>query len=279
MTRTLSTILILGVVLLTFVQLAWTQGTSGLPSVAVLAFKGDSSITPAQLDFITGKFTSELIATGAFRVLDRSRMDVILQEQGFQSSGACDSGECQVQIGQLLGVDNLVAGSMVRFGREFAFRIDYVDVGSGQIVNTVELAEKGALEDVYKTMSAQGARELARVVRGKDPTEQAKQTEQARNALPLQNEAKKQGLSWQRKTALALWTAGLAGVGGGVYFNQRMISAGDDYDAVFAQTNPSLSDANNAYQDLQDARTARNASYGVAAGSVVLGALLWIWGK
>ena len=74
------------------------------PSIAVLTFKGDNIVTPEQLAFITTKFASELISSGAFTVLDRNRMDAILAEQGFQQSGTCNSTDCNVQVGQLLGV-------------------------------------------------------------------------------------------------------------------------------------------------------------------------------
>lgn len=246
--------------------LAYSQNT---PSIAVLTFKGDQNVSPQQLEFITGKFTSELVASGAFKVLDRSRMDVILAEQGFQQSGACNGTECQMQIGQLLGVDNLVAGNMVRFGKEYAFHLEYIDVGTGQIQKTVELSERGELEDVYKTVCSKGAEQLVIAVRGEQKQEQAKQ------ALPKKNESRP--LSTKRKLALGLWGTGLAGAGTGIYFNQQMVAAGDDYDAAISGASPSKVRAESAYDDLQSATTGRKVSYGVSIGSVVLGSILWFW--
>jgi TolB-like protein len=135
-------------------------------NIAVIPFVGDSNVTPEQLSFITGKFAAELLKTGAFTVLDRGKMDFLLREQGFQQSGACNSSECKVQMGQLLGVDNIVAGNIVKFGPEYAFHIEFIDVTSGQIVNTVEISKSGDLFQVYKSICSQGANKLVEAVLG-----------------------------------------------------------------------------------------------------------------
>ena len=138
----------------------------GSHMIAVLPFVGDQSVTPEQLNFITGKFAGELISTGAFTVLDRGKMDFILKEQGFQQTGVCNSSECKVQIGQLLGVDFLVAGNMVKFGPEYAFRLEYIDVSTGQLVKSVDISRKGDLYEVYKEICHEGAMKLAQNVQG-----------------------------------------------------------------------------------------------------------------
>lgn len=114
------------------------------PQLAVIDFTGDANSTAEQLDFITGELASELVKTNAFVVLERGRMDAILQEQGFQQSGACNSSDCRVQVGQMLGVDKLVAGSLVRFGPQYAFRIEYLDVATGRILQTISLEKRAS---------------------------------------------------------------------------------------------------------------------------------------
>ena len=58
---------------------------------------------------LTGKLCSELLSSGKFTLVERERMDAILKEQGFQTTG-CSSNECVVQIGHILNVQNMVAG-------------------------------------------------------------------------------------------------------------------------------------------------------------------------
>ena len=131
------------------------------PNVAVIDFTGDTTVSADQLKFIAGTFIADLIGTQKFAVLDRGKMNFILNEQGFEQSGACNTSTCKMKMGQLLGVEYLIAGSLVRFGHEYAFSLEYVNVGSGQIEKTVQLAQKGELEGVYKDLCMQAARKLA----------------------------------------------------------------------------------------------------------------------
>jgi len=256
----------------------YAQSTPKLPNVAVMDFTGDNTVSADQLKFMTGKFMGELIATNQFTVLDRGKMDYILKEQGFQQSGACNSSECKVQMGQLLGVDYLVAGNLVKFGPEYAFHIEYIDVATGQVRKTVELTQKGDLYEVYKELCSEGARRLAiassPMVQPKPidlaPAEPSVARPTPIEALPV---APAKPLSTKRKVALALWGTSLVGVGTGAYFNSKGTSYQDDYNTAYAANNYTQTKA--AYNKIQDAKTARNASYGISIGTFLLGAVLW----
>ena len=85
--------------------LSFAQGQN----VAVINFEA-LGMAPAEAAALTERFRSELFQTKAFTVLERDRMDAVLQEQGFQQTG-CTSNECMVAIGQLLNVRQIFAGS------------------------------------------------------------------------------------------------------------------------------------------------------------------------
>jgi curli biogenesis system outer membrane secretion channel CsgG len=53
---------------------------------------------------MTDRLRNELVNSGAFTVIERSKMDEILQEQGLQQTG-CTSDECAVEIGKLKAKD------------------------------------------------------------------------------------------------------------------------------------------------------------------------------
>ena len=256
----------------------YAQSTPKLPNVAVMDFTGDNTVSADQLKFMTGKFMGELIATDQFTMLDRGKMEYILKEQGFQQSGACNSSECKVQMGQLLGVDYLVAGNLVKFGPEYAFHIEYIDVATGQVRKTVELTQKGDLYEVYKELCSEGARRLATasspMVQPKPidlaPAEPSVERSVPIEALPVTSA---KPLSTKRKVALALWGTSLLGVGAGAYFNSKGSSYQDDYNTAYAANNYTQTKA--AYNKIQDAKTARNASYGISIGTFLLGAVLW----
>jgi hypothetical protein len=271
------------------------------PNIAVIPFVGDKNMTPEQLNFITGKFSGELLATKAFTLLDRGKMDFILKEQGFQQSGACNSSECQVQMGQLLGVDNIVAGNIVKFGPEYAFRIDYIDVASGQIVQTVEVSKEGDLYQVYKFICSQGAQKLVNAVFGGAPVIEEPvatpavvapvtlppETFASSLATPSQTAAlaaaepkvapvpkvQKTSMSLKRKIAIALWGSALLGAGGGYYFDSKAVGYAKDYDLAFDAGNQKETEA--AWDNLELAKTGRLAGKGVSIGAFVVGAILW----
>jgi len=260
-----------------------------LPNVAVMPFSGDQNVTPEQLNFITSKFTGELIASNAFTVLDRGKMEFILKEQGFQQTGACNSSECKVQVGQLLGVDNLVAGNLVRFGKTYALHLDYVDVGTGQIVKSVDAEQKGDLEDVYKDLCHSGAENLEAALHNKPsatvplvaaPVEtvnlaKSVDTVQQR-VMPVEAIPKmpSKAMSAKRKWALALWGTAALGAAGGYYFNGKGNTDQSNYNTAIAAKDQAESVT--SYNDTKNADLYRNTSYGISIGALVIGAVLWL---
>jgi TolB-like protein len=64
------------------------------------------------------------------RLVKRGMMEEVLQEQGFQQTG-CTSEECAVEVGQLLGVQNMIGGSIGRVGDTFTIDARMISVQSG----------------------------------------------------------------------------------------------------------------------------------------------------
>ena len=100
-------------------------------NVAVINFEalGLSQVEGAAL---SDRFRSELFKTGKFTVLERDKMDEILVEQGLQQSG-CTSSECLVEMGKLLNVHQIFAGSVSQFGNIFSVTVRLVDIQTGKI--------------------------------------------------------------------------------------------------------------------------------------------------
>jgi len=244
------------------------------PNVAVLPFSGDKTFSADQLDFITAKFSGELVAVGTFKVLDRGKMNFILQEQGFQQSGICTSSQCKVEMGQMLGVDNLIAGKLVRFGSTYALHLEYIDVGTGEIIRTIDTEQKGDLEDVYKELCYSAALLLNREsdTRTVVSKKESQKPEISDGAIPGK---KSRSLSTKRKVALALWGSSIAGGGLGFYFNQQGDEYTDDYKAAIEAQDRDKTQS--AYDDTQAADRYRNVSYGISLGTLAVGAVLWFW--
>jgi len=117
-------------------------------NIAVLTLDAQG-IEQSEANLITDKLRVELINTQKFTVIERSAMKEMLQEQGFQQSG-CTSQECAVEIGQLMGVDRMIAGSIGKIEQTFFISIRMIDVGTGNIAKTAEEEITGSLTDVFK---------------------------------------------------------------------------------------------------------------------------------
>ncbi|HSQ43043.1 MAG TPA: PEGA domain-containing protein [Fibrobacteraceae bacterium] len=132
---------------LQFVLLAslslWSQDTR--MNIAVGSFEANG-LPESDVNILTDRLRSELSNTGVFRVMERSQMDAILSEQSFQQSGACNTSECQVKIGQLLSVDRMVVGSIGLLGGSiYTISARLLDVGSGEVVLTANADYQGTI--------------------------------------------------------------------------------------------------------------------------------------
>jgi TolB-like protein len=133
---------------------------SAIPNIAVLDLDGNG-ITKSDLGGLSNRLRAELINTGKFNVIERSKMDEILKEQGFQQTG-CTNTECAVEIGQLIGVQQIVIGSVDKVADILSVNIRLVDVRSGKIGrNAIQDCEACGLSDVLKVTIHNTARLLA----------------------------------------------------------------------------------------------------------------------
>ncbi|SVE23050.1 uncharacterized protein METZ01_LOCUS475904, partial [marine metagenome] len=66
-------------------------------------------------------------------------------EQGFQQTG-CTSEECAVEVGQLLGVQNMIGGSIGRVGETFTLDVRMISVQSGISLMTKQKTYAGKID-------------------------------------------------------------------------------------------------------------------------------------
>lgn len=128
---------------LLFISLLWADTTN--QTVAVMPFSTDSSLTPGQIAVFQQRLMSYARETQRWQMIERSQMDVILQEQGFQQTGSCEK-ECQVEMGKLLGADLLVVGSIARLGKQWSITANLVNVGTGALNNSALIDVKNPEE-------------------------------------------------------------------------------------------------------------------------------------
>ena len=94
---------------------------------------------------LTNRVRSQLINTGSYIVVDRANMEEILTEQGFQQTG-CTSDECVVEVGNLLGVQNMMSGTVGKIGSTYSISLQIVNIETGQIIKSSSYDYKGEIE-------------------------------------------------------------------------------------------------------------------------------------
>ena len=92
-------------------------------------------ISESEARIISERLRSSIFETGKFIVLERDKMNEVLKEQGFQQSG-CATNECVVEIGRLIGMQQMVVGSIGKIGNLYTFNVRIIDVESGRVLQT-----------------------------------------------------------------------------------------------------------------------------------------------
>jgi hypothetical protein len=86
-----------------------------------------------------------MVTVGAFVVVERGQMEMLLEEQGFQQTG-CTSAECAVEVGKLLGVQKMITGSIGKLGQLYTVDARMFDVQTGEIERVSKREHRGGIE-------------------------------------------------------------------------------------------------------------------------------------
>lgn len=102
-------------------------------TLAILAFKHSDNKASAEVTGVQERLMEQLVALGAVTVIERERIEQVLQEHALDQSGLTD----RARLGQLLQADFLLTGSIVadRKGRlDISARL--VEVATSKVVTT-----------------------------------------------------------------------------------------------------------------------------------------------
>lgn len=122
-------------------------------TIAVLEFQSTGDITPKETTTLTNRFRGILVQTEAFRVIEREKMTEILKEQDFKLTDACVSAECAIQVGQLLGAEQMIAGDIGKIGQTYTIDLRRIDVSTGSLLQTQQKNYKGEIDGLLDAMT------------------------------------------------------------------------------------------------------------------------------
>jgi TolB-like protein len=121
-------------------------------TVAILEFQSTGTLDKSEVFTLTNRFRSFLVKSKAFQVLEREKMNEVLQEQNFIISDNCNTNECAVQVGQLLGVEAMIAGDIGKIGNTFTIDLRMIDVQSGLVTQSQSKNFIGQAESLLNLM-------------------------------------------------------------------------------------------------------------------------------
>jgi hypothetical protein len=106
-------------------------------NMAVTKFKAEG-VSESEAVAVENFLETELVSIGGFKVITRSDTDMnaITEEQRTQLSDVCNSEECAVKMGHILGAEKIIIGTFGKLMDTYYIHIKVLDVESGEVIHT-----------------------------------------------------------------------------------------------------------------------------------------------
>jgi TolB-like protein len=109
--------------------------TVKLPPNTKIAFVAMRSPTENLSNYVIDTTIMHLVNTDKFAVIERSELPALQREQLYQVSGEV-SDETAVLIGNQLGVQVIITGTVMETGNNYSLRLKAINVETAQIIGT-----------------------------------------------------------------------------------------------------------------------------------------------
>ncbi len=114
-------------------------------TIAVFDFIGND-INSNTARTLSDRLRIELVKYNFINVLERSRIDAILEEQAIHMSGCVD--ECLVEVGKLLGATSIITGSIGKVGDYYTINARKINATTGKLENAFGYDSKLGIESL-----------------------------------------------------------------------------------------------------------------------------------
>ncbi len=164
-----------------FVTMGLCLSAQEKPTIAVLEFRPGVEISASSVNGLSDMLINSLFDTRKFKIVERTQLDKIIAEQGFQKGKL--TSEQIIKVGEILGIKYVCIGTVnaITIDRsleqvqtnmrtvDYNIDIRITDVESGEIIATAGVTKSGA--ETYRSLMPKLAEEIARKIKGdsKDP--------------------------------------------------------------------------------------------------------------
>jgi TolB-like protein len=94
---------------------------------------------------------SNLCKYGNYEVVSRNDLDKVMRENTFQNTGACFDQNCLVRAGHILGVREIITGTVSKVGQTYNIVLKLITVETGTIRSSVNQQYAGTVDSLLFT--------------------------------------------------------------------------------------------------------------------------------
>ena len=116
------------------------------PTVAVFSFEQDG-LQQEDYEMFMELLKSELQNTKALIMVDQNQIDEVILEKNYQNR-ECKSQDCGIEIGKLIGIKNIIVGSLNQVADTCKIQAQLVNVFEGETEKSVEKIHIGDINEI-----------------------------------------------------------------------------------------------------------------------------------
>jgi len=119
--------------------------TSPPVSCSIHTLESRAGMKPGEAESVTDVFSSALQNTERFTVIERNKLNTVLQEKEFQ---AAQSGEDAADAGKIIAVKKMFSGSIGMIGKRYMINLKMIDVSTSRVEYARMWTYDDDLEDI-----------------------------------------------------------------------------------------------------------------------------------
>ena len=131
---------------------------------SILPFEARSGVQPGEAESVAELISAGLQNTGRFTIIERKRINMLLQEQGFQATQG--EGDGYAKAAKILAVHWFFAGSVGKLGDNYIINVKMINVETADVKYAWTKTYDDDLEDIHKKFIPNLIKEMMQSIDG-----------------------------------------------------------------------------------------------------------------
>ena len=108
-------------------------------TIAIFDFTGNG-VSNEIVNTLTDRLRSEIMKFEKINIVERKRLDAVMQEQKIQMSGCVD--ECLIKLGKLVGSSSIIVGSIGKVGSYYTINARKINATTSEVESAISFDSK-----------------------------------------------------------------------------------------------------------------------------------------